>query len=179
MGERTPVPLSASPVEIGSDDFRLIANWPFADEYVSRILKSDIQRRLKYSNGRMWIFRDPLGQPVGVGTFDICYEYGQFTNGRMHPYIPLLAVNPTIQSLGYGTSILRYLIAEAAISARYLPMFSDVLFLDVYTSNHRAISLYERMGFQQLSNHAFHDPLENSQYLVMGLRVSVAKSDCT
>lgn len=177
MPERVTIPLSAFRVELGGDEFKLITNWPFADPYVHRLLKSDIPHRVKYNNGRVWIFKDPLGQPVGFGTFDVCDDYREFANGKPHAYIPLLAVNPTIKSLGYGTSITNYLIAEAALAARELSRCSDILFLDVYASNTKAIALYERLGFRRLTDTPFDDPLEGSNYFVMGRRVSVATPD--
>jgi len=163
MSERAPIPLSASRVELGSDDFTLIVKWPYADPYVHRLLRSDLPKRVKFNNGRIWIFRDPMGQPVGFGSFDLCHDYKLFTDGKIHPYIPLIAVNPTIKSLGYGTSIANYLIGEAALIAREVSTCSDVLFLDVYVSNLRAIALYKRVGFEVLTDAPFEDAIEGSQ----------------
>jgi len=167
------ISLIASRVDLGGDDFKLIVNWPYNDSFVARVLKSDIPQRVKFGNGRIWLFKDPMGQPVGFGTFDVCEDYGHHTHGKPHPYIPLLAVNPTIKSLGYGTSIVEYLVAEAALTVKELRSCSDVLFLDVYTNNTRAIALYTRTGFQQLEG-PINDPDEGAQYIIMGRRVSVA-----
>jgi ribosomal protein S18 acetylase RimI-like enzyme len=112
-----------------------------------------------------------MGQPVGFGSFDLCDDYKLFTDGKIHPYIPLIAVNPTIKSLGYGTSIANYLIAEAALVAREVRTCCDVLFLDVYVSNRKAIALYKRVGFEVLTDTPLDDAIESSQYWVMGRRM--------
>jgi ribosomal protein S18 acetylase RimI-like enzyme len=91
----------------------------------------------------------------------------------VHPYIPLLAVNPTLKSLGFGTSIVGHLIDEAAILSCQTGGYYEVLFLDVYVANERAIRLYERCGFTILCDEPILDPLEgNEPYIVMAKRVS-------
>jgi ribosomal protein S18 acetylase RimI-like enzyme len=70
-------------------------------------------------------------------------------------------VNPVIQSRGYGTSIVRHLIGEAAILARHQRGCHDVLFLDVYAANERAIGLYKRCGFETITAEPIPDPQEN------------------
>jgi len=128
-----------------------------------------------YGNGRTWVYRDPENCLVGFGTIDVCDDYRDYTGDKPHPYIPLLAVNPTIQSLGYGTSIVRHLIGEAAILARHQCGVDDVLFLDVYTDNVRAIRLYTNCGFATITTDPIPDPLENGAgYIIMARRVSVA-----
>lgn len=92
--------------------------------------------------------------------------------GRFHPYIPLLAVNPTIKSLGYGTSIVRHLIDEAALLASQ-GVCHDVLFLDVYTTSGKAIQVYTACGFVCVTPEPIPDPQEGGKtYIVMAKRVS-------
>ena len=48
---------------------------------------------------------------------------------------------------------------------------SDLLFLDVYTTSIRAISLYGKHRFVKIDDSAIFDDIENSYYYVMALRV--------
>ena len=111
----TPIPLSPSLIEVGGAEFQAISGWPFADPFVARLLREDIPRRSVFSFCQIWAYRDPYNQLVGFGTLDFCRDYEAFTSGHIHAYIPLLAINPTIPSRGFGTSIVRHLIAEAAV----------------------------------------------------------------
>jgi ribosomal protein S18 acetylase RimI-like enzyme len=192
MAERSAIPLSAHRVDLLSNEFNLIVNWPFADLYVHRLLKQDISQRVRFGNCRIWMFKDPDGQPVGTGTLDICDEYKQFSARPLHLYIPLLAVNPIIRSLGYGTSIMNFLTSEAALIKRDVelhnsslgsldkrnssgtPLLYDVLFLDVYASNLKAIALYEKIGFTRVTEDLFDDPIENMKYYVMSGHLPIA-----
>jgi GNAT superfamily N-acetyltransferase len=118
MSDRTPIHLTPIPVELDSTEFQTICGWPFADPYVGRLLREDIPRRIKFNKGRVWIYRDQDSRLIGFGTFDVCDEYHQYTAGQDHPYIPLLAVHPEFEGLGYGKSIVRHLIGEAALSCQ-------------------------------------------------------------
>jgi len=174
MPNRQPIPLTPSPVDLDSPEFRAISGWPFDDSFVGRLLRSDIPQRVQFNEGRIWVYRDPEGPLVGFGTLDVCGDYSQYTASRPHPYIPVLAVNPTIPSLGYGTSIVRHLIGEAAFLA-HRGDCHDILFLDVYTTSEKAIHLYEKCQFVKLNDVAIPDPLENSKaYFVMAKRVAIA-----
>jgi len=85
----------------------------------------------------------------------------------------LLAVNPTITSLGYGTSIVRHLIDEAALLA-FQGLCHDVLFLDVYTSSVKAISVYSACGFVDITTEPILDTQEGGKtYIVMAKRVAI------
>jgi hypothetical protein len=53
------VPLTPIPVDVHGPIFEAIASWPFADEFVLRILTEDIPQRVIYLNDRMWAYRDP------------------------------------------------------------------------------------------------------------------------
>jgi GNAT superfamily N-acetyltransferase len=141
MAHRSPIPLTPVLIGLGSREFEAISGWPFADPFVARLLREDIPQRVQFGNCQIWIYRDPDGRLVGFGTLDVCDECREYTEGKLHPYIPLLAVNPTIKSLGYGTSILRHLIDESTLLA-FQGVCHDVLFLDVYTASEKAIRLY-------------------------------------
>lgn len=167
MSDRAPIPLVPALVPLDSRAFAEIGGWPFADPFVSRLLRTDIPRRV-------WTYFDPAGQPVGFGTLDVCDDWREFTGGRPHPYIPLLATNPTVKSLGYGTTILRHLVEEAALLASR-PGCHDELILDVYTTSEKAIKLYTDGGFRCVIDGPRADPAEGGkEYIVMARRVSVA-----
>jgi ribosomal protein S18 acetylase RimI-like enzyme len=175
MSDLTPIPLTPIPIGLDSPEFKTICDWPFDDSYVGRLLRDEIPERVQRGTGRIWIYREPGGQPVGFGTLDVRDHYRHFTGGKDHPYIPLLAVNPTIKSLGYGTSIVGHLAGEAALLACGPCPCHDVLFLDVYASNEKAIRLYEKCGFRNLLDEPIPDPAEDGKpYLIMARRVSVA-----
>jgi len=175
MPDRTPIPLAPFPVELDAPEFREICGWTFADPYVGRLLRDDIPQRMRFGNGRIWVYRDPESRIVGFGTIDLCDDYRDYTEGQPHPYIPLLAVSPIVQRCGHGTSIVRHLIGEAAILARPPGGCHDVLFLDVYTANKGAISVYERCGFETITVEPIPDPVEDDKpYIIMARRVSVA-----
>lgn len=169
---RKAIPLTAHPIQVGSPEFTTILAWPYADSFVHRLLRDDIPRRALFGHCRIFIYRDPRGQPVGFGTLDVCGDCSALVANAPHPYIPLLAVNPTIQSLGYGTSILHHLVSEAAVLAR-LNVCADILFLDVYTASTKARALYDRAGFQAVTGEIF-DAVEKMPYIVMAKRVSAS-----
>jgi len=174
MCDRTPILLTPGAIDLDSPEFSAISGWPFADLFVGRLLRDDIPQRAMFNNGRVWVYRDPDGRLVGFGTLDVCEDYSGYTAGRPHPYIPLLAVNPTIKSLGYGTSIVQHLIGEAALLASRGGCH-DVLFLDVYTTSVKAIELYDKCGFMKLTDEPVADPLEDGKsYYVMAKRVAIA-----
>jgi GNAT superfamily N-acetyltransferase len=174
MSEPMPVPLAAILIELESPEFEEICAWPFADRFVGRLLRNDIPQRVQFNSCRIWAYRDPDGLFVGFGTLDVCSDYAQYTAGRPHPYVPLLAVNPTIKSRGFGTSIVWHLIGEAASLSRSPGACHDVLFLDVYTTSVKAIELYKKCGFVSLTDEPVADPLAEGgeTYIVMALRVS-------
>jgi ribosomal protein S18 acetylase RimI-like enzyme len=173
MSQPTPVPLRPVPVEIDSEEFRTICGWPFLEAFVGRILREDIPQRVFLNGCRVWVYYGPDGELAGFGTIEVCEDYSSYTDGQPHAYLPLLAANPTIPSRGYGTSIVRHLIGEAALMALRWPGCRDVLFLDVYTTSVRAIELYDRCGFESLMPEPIADPDDpGKSYLVMARRVS-------
>ena len=172
MEDRPLIPLLPVLIVPGSAEWSLIEGWPYADPFVSRLLRSDLSRRIRHGNCRVWLYSDPAGVPVGFGSLDLSEEYRERTDDRTHAYIPLLAVNPTIKSLGYGTSIVRHLIGEATLLVAGRPACHDALFLDVYATSDRAIRLYESCGFVSLTPVPLADPEEaGKEYLVMARRV--------
>ena len=161
-------------IGLESTEFQAILGWPFADQFVKRLLQDDVPQRVQFGHCSIWTYRDPNGSLVGFGTLDVCSECGEFTGGKLHPYIPLLAINPTIKSRGYGTSIVRHLIDEAALLA-LRGLCSDVLFLDVYTANEKAIRVYTECGFATVSPEPIPDPqVGGKTYIVMAKRISIA-----
>jgi ribosomal protein S18 acetylase RimI-like enzyme len=181
MPKPPPIPLHPILTSPGKAEFQSILTWPFLDQpfyvrQVKQLLQADIPHRVAYSYCFVWVYHDPDGNPVGFGTLDVCKEYERFTGGKFHSYIPLLAVNPSFERRGHGRSIVEHLIGEAALVARSPADYSDLLFLDVYTSNQPAISLYEKCGFTTLNpDQPIPDPKERGEpYIVMAKKVAVS-----
>jgi ribosomal protein S18 acetylase RimI-like enzyme len=177
MGEPTPIPLVPIPIALDSPEFSSLLRWPFQDSFVGRLLRSDIPQRVQFNWCRIWVSSDADSRLVGFGTLDLCKDYSGFTGGQSHTYIPLLAKNPTIKSMGFGTFILGHLISEAALIVRRgrSGWFDDLLFLDVYTGNDKAIGLYDRAGFVKVIDQPIEDPDEGGRgYFIMAKRVSIA-----
>jgi GNAT superfamily N-acetyltransferase len=172
MSDRIPVPLTPSLVRLDDAEFETIRGWPFADSYIGRMLHEDIPQRVRDWFCKIWIYRDPENQLAGFGTFHVGMDCSQYAGKVVHSYIPLLAVNPTIESRGYGTAIVRHLIGEAAILAYRSEGLLDVLFLDVYAANTKAITVYQKCGFAILTDEPIPDPQENGKpYVIMARRV--------
>jgi ribosomal protein S18 acetylase RimI-like enzyme len=150
---------------------------------VLRLLQSDIPTRVQKFGCLVWIYYDPNGQAVGFGTLELSNkEYPQFTGGKQHFYIPLLAVHPAFGRRGYGKEIVRHLTTEAAkvvaLMALCAPGISDLLFLDVYVKNTAAVGLYLGQQFVTLNpNNPEVDPKENGEeYFVMARNLAIAPS---
>jgi len=138
------------------------------------LLQEDIPQRVQFGNCKIWTYRDENRSLVGFGTLDVCGDFRDFLGGIPHPYIPLLAINPTIKSRGYGTSIVRHLIDEAALLA-LRGLCHDILFLDVYTASEKAVRVYAECGFAAISPEPILDPQEGGKtYIVMAKRISIA-----
>jgi ribosomal protein S18 acetylase RimI-like enzyme len=176
----TPIPLTHEPITCDSAAYHDILAWPYKEEdtYVRRLLQTDIPIRVWAGYCEVWIYRNPDRQVVGFGTLDLCDDWKEYTGGKLHTYIPLLAVNPGIKSKGYGTRIVEHLIDAAGLTVlANAGTCHDVLFLDVYTSNAKGIDLYARLGFQRVEGAVFTDEDEGGkEYIVMAKRVSVAAS---
>jgi ribosomal protein S18 acetylase RimI-like enzyme len=181
MSTPQPIHLTPIPTAPATPEFQSLLTWPFAEQpfyegQIRRVLESDILNRLVYGFCRVWVYRDPDANTVGFSTLDVCREYDDFTNKKLHAYIPVLVVHPGHRHKGHGRSIVQHLIAEAALIAQSSEQISDLLFLDVYAANGVAISLYERSGFMILNPDApILDPVENNEpYFIMAKNVSLA-----
>jgi ribosomal protein S18 acetylase RimI-like enzyme len=175
MSDRTPIPLTPKLIELDSPEFEEICLWRFDEDYVGRRLQDAIPWRVQRGTCQIWAYRDPDGQVVGFGTIDVCLDYGDLTGARPHPYIPLLAVNKSMEGRGHGKWIVRHLIGEAAILATGPGACYEILFLDVYTDNTRAIGLYEKCGFiRSLAEPRLHQEEGNRPYIITEMRVSMA-----
>ncbi len=175
MTDSTPSNLLAIPLAIDSPEFAAVCDWPFRDDYVRRVLRNNIPQRVYRGAGQVWIYVNSEREIIGFGTIDICLDYGDFTQGQPHPYIPLLAVNPAHLGRGYGSHIVRHLIQLATNLADTVEGFHDVLYLDVYTDNDVAIKLYGKCGFRVVSSAPRTDPDEDDRpYLIMAIRVSAS-----
>ncbi len=167
MSDRTPIPLTPILIPHDSPEFREIRDWPFADPYIGRLLREDIPRHVILWDCQIWIYHDPDGQTVGFGTIDVCDDYYDFTRNQLHPYIPLLAVNPSMEGRGHGRWIVRDLIDKAGILAR-IEGCHNVLYLDVYAENEKAIKLYEKCGFMKTKDEPRLDSREaDKPYIIM------------
>jgi len=180
MSTIQPIPLHPIVITPGSPTFDAILQWPFNAQpffegQVLRLLQNDIPQRVRYGWCQVWAYLDPTGDTVGFSTLDLCREYEQYTSGKVHSYIPLLAVNPGFQRKGHGRTIVQHLIAEAVLLTQNAPHISEYLFLDVYTANAAAITLYEKCGFVSLNpNTPIPDPQENNEpYIIMSMRAAV------
>jgi ribosomal protein S18 acetylase RimI-like enzyme len=171
MTERTPIPLVAIPISLESPEYQGLTTWAFADDFVIRMLLTDIPQRVRYGRCQVWIYQNPDLEIVGLGSLDICGDYQDYTDQTPHSYIPLLAVHPTIPSKGYGTSILEHLVREAKELARRSECH-ELLFLDVYTTSQKAISLYLKTGFSVITSQPISDPeAEGQSYHVMAQKL--------
>jgi ribosomal protein S18 acetylase RimI-like enzyme len=178
-----PIPLTAMRTDPSKPEFKALLDWPFAappfyEGQVKRLLQNDIPDRVRYQACQVWVYRNPAGDAVGFGALAVCKEkdYEQFTGGKYHSYIPLLAVHPAYQRRGHGRVIVDHLIAEAVLLAQSPVDISNLLFLDVYTANKGAVSLYEKCGFVTLNPDVpIPDPQENNEaYFLMARSVAVA-----
>jgi ribosomal protein S18 acetylase RimI-like enzyme len=182
-----PTSLAATQIAPGSPEYQEILTWPFPEEpfyegQVKRLLEHDIPHRFTYGRATIWLYRDDAGNAVGFGTLQFCNEYSQFTDGKGHAYIPLLAVHPDEQfrGKGYGKYIVQHLIAEAVMTLK-MPLavpFSEYMLLDVYAANVKAIGLYEKQGFKRLNpDNPIPDPQEKGQpYFVMAVNAAVTQT---
>lgn len=173
MTVRPPIPLKPFPIKINGPDFGQILSWPWSadDGYVPRMFQYDIPQQVFQNKSTLWGYRDAAGVLCGFGSIYVASEYGTFTQQRPYPYIPLLAVKPNERSRGHGQFIVEHLVGEAVILAQQGQGCCDIVFLDVYASNAKAIDLYKRCAFVQIGGTRF-DSRENQHYLIMARRLS-------
>src|SRR5262245_34753039 len=113
----TPQPIPLTPVLTLPNEpaFQAVLTWQFADQpfyvgQVKRLLQNDIPYRIAYNGCLVWVYYDHDNNAVGFATLDLCDDYERFTEGKLHSYIPLLAVNPAFERRGHGRSIVQHLI---------------------------------------------------------------------
>ncbi len=96
----------------------------------------------------------------GLVAYLVCSRYA----GVWH--LMNIAVAPERRRLGIASQLLRYLFEEAGADARYT--------LEVRTSNHGAIAMYERFGFRRAGHRRryYHDNGEDA--LIMWLEAPAA-----
>jgi ribosomal protein S18 acetylase RimI-like enzyme len=176
MANLPPILSPPELIELDFNEFKEICNW-FPDSYISRMLLKDIPQRVRFGNCRIWIYRDQNRELIGFGTIDVSEAYLDFTGGRPHLYIPLLAVKPGMDGRGYGKAIVQHLIEQAAIRSSAPGESLEFLFLDVYEDNGKAIELYKKCGFKNMRNEPTPDPDEGGKrYFIMAMRVSAMPS---
>lgn len=169
-----PIPLTPIRIDRNHARYLQLLNWPFGasafyESQVTRLLHHDIPQRMAYGACECWIYSDPDGHDIGFSTLQVSSEYSQFTNGRPHAYIPLLAVNPGFMRRGHGHSIVQHLIEESRAILARTRIMAEFVFLDVYSANQKAIGVYQKAGFEILNPDApIDDPDENRErYFVM------------
>jgi ribosomal protein S18 acetylase RimI-like enzyme len=150
MSGTPAIPLRAVKILPDTDEYREIESWaypsaPFYEAQIRRLLEVDIPYRFLHHGCIIWAYRNQKGNTVGFGTLDLSDEYIAYAGERLHPYIPLLAVNPEFRGQGHGTSIVEHLIGAAHLQTISQDC-SNLLFLDVYTANKPAIGLYSKRG---------------------------------
>ena len=175
MSPRIPIPVVPIPIGPWEPAFSEMVTWPFRDEFVGRLLQNDLPQRIRFQNCRLWGYRDPQGQLVGLGSLVICCDWRELTDCKPHTYIPLLAVNPAHERRGHGSSILRHLIAEAAVLVDLAPSCSPALILDVYTASEEAIGLYRKNQFDQIAGPFPDSDASGKEYIVMACKLSVTR----
>lgn len=164
--------LLAISVEISTPVFAAMQEWAFEEDFVARILAEDIPQRVKYGQGRVWVYADSQRNLVGFGTIDICKDYGDLTGDTYHAYIPLLAVHPDHRGKGYGRVVVDHLTGEAACTISEQPSrLHPAVFLDVYEQSAAAYALYQKCGFVDLAPDCLVDPINGERYRVMAKRV--------
>ena len=167
VADLPPIQLQPRQIDVGDPNWNFISKWPFADFFVSRLLVQDIPQRALFGHCSIWIYQDEAGQTVGLGALDFCKDYLDPAGEHFHPYIPLLAINPTIKSKGYGTMILDHLLREASTAAKSNWLCERLIFLEVYVDSEKAIRLYRAKGFVEAVDDPILDPDEAKHYLIM------------
>lgn len=85
-----------------------------------------------------WVVDEPFTQ-----AYTVAHAILEF--GVDHAELMNISVDPSQQGRGIGRMLLEHMLHRS----RTRPI--ETVFLDVRVSNHRAIKLYESLGFQQLS----------------------------
>ncbi len=182
MSNPPVVILSPQPIVHSHSEFKELLSWQYEgdDAFVTRLLENDIPQRILFEGCTLWVYRDRMNHPdgkiVGFGALAINRDHSRYTHGNPHLHIPLLGKNPSVKSLGYGKSILNHLISEAALRVKWQNLKSDAVFLEVYTTSIKAISLYQDdFGFVKLTASPCDDKAEGKQFWVMARSVGVVR----
>jgi ribosomal protein S18 acetylase RimI-like enzyme len=176
MAAQPRIPLQAFRAAPDDAAIQELLQWPlratvFYEAQIARLLVDDIARRHYNRTGSVWIFPEGGGEIVGFGALDRCREYESLADGRLHLYIPLLAVHPAHQGRGHGKTIVEFLLNEAVLAVGENDQLAESLFLDVYQANHSAIALYQKFGFVILNPDA---PLSDQEEQGAGYYVMAA-----
>lgn len=125
------IPLSARLHEFG-------AAWRSPDS-IDQAVAQSLERALANpsANAVILVAEDASQEPLG---FIHLHTDTDFT-GEIHSHVSDLVVHSTAEGLGVGTALLRA--GESWAAGRQ----HRLLTLNVFTGNHRARELYERMGF--------------------------------
>lgn len=117
------------------------------------------------------IFRDCLR----VGYCCWCYMdngviqgYGVMSVAVGESHILNLTVSPEMQRQGIGSKLLKHFIQLARRHA------ADIVMLEVRPSNRKAISLYEKLGFNEIGVRPNYYPAENGREDALLLGLSLA-----
>ena len=95
-----------------------------------------------------------------IGMLDVEYRPGEI-------YISRIEIHPDYQGQGIGTRLISALADEATAKGQDLV-------LDVFTVNHRAQALYQRLGFKEVARHG-----DNNVKITMRLTHSPPMSSST
>ncbi len=112
--------------------------WRFPDS-IDRAVALSLERALSEpsADAEIQVAEDARQEPLGFVSLQTATDF----TGEMHAYISDLVVRSTAEGRGVGAALLRQ--AESwAVRRRH-----RLLALNVFTGNHRARELYERMGF--------------------------------
>lgn len=126
------IPLSVRLHEFGRQAWR-------STDAIDRAVALSLERALSEAsaNTEIQVAEDARQEPLGFISLQTATDF----NGEIHAYISDLVVRSTAEGRGVGTALLRE--AESwAVRRRH-----RLLALNVFTGNHRARELYERMGF--------------------------------
>jgi len=135
--------MSAQPIELDSRLYRIV---PMRPSHLELVM--DIERRAYEFPWTDGIFRDCLNVGysawVIVNTIDELMGYALMSMAVGEAHVLNLCVNPDYQQRGVGAVLLKHLIDIAKAAD------TQLMLLEVRTSNTSAIRLYDRHGFREL-----------------------------
>ncbi len=121
------------------------------------------------------IFRDCLRAGYGCWVLErdgLLLGYGVLSAGAGEAHVLNVCVSPQFQGEGHGRHLMRRLIDLARWQR------ADRLYLEVRPSNHRAIALYESLGFRHIGRRPKYYPAPDGREdaLVMARDLDVERS---